>query len=58
MKVELNLTKLEVEAILRANLSRGHGVVRPVSLLSAEFKLREGCLAALREREEANGAGR
>jgi hypothetical protein len=52
MRVELSLSKRQAEAILRAELSVGYGVRRPVALQAAEFKLREAIVAALRADEE------
>jgi hypothetical protein len=54
VKVELNLTKREAEAVLRAEFSAGFGVRRSQALRLAEFKLREAIIAA---EKESRGGG-
>lgn len=49
MRVGLNLTKREAEAVLRAELSIGYGVKRSLALQTAEFKLRQAIIAAQKE---------
>lgn len=54
MKVELSLTQREAEAVLRAELSVGHGVRRSQDLLSAEGKLRDAITKAHRTLVESD----
>ena len=49
MKITLNLTRREAEAVMRAELSSGWGVRKSQALSLAEFKLREAIIAAERE---------
>lgn len=46
MRVELRLSKREAQALLRAELSSGHGVRRSQDLQRAEFKIREAVIRA------------
>jgi hypothetical protein len=56
MSINLNLTKREAEAVLRARLSVGHGVRRSKALEVAEFKLRQAIIADLKLRDVGEAA--
>ena len=51
MKINLSLTKREAEAVLRAELSVGHGVRQSTDLARAQFRLHEAVRSALTESE-------
>jgi len=58
MRLELNLSKREAEAVLRCELSNGRGVIRSQALRAAEFKLKDAILRARREAEPQGEDGR
>lgn len=49
MQIALRLNQREIDAVLRAELSAGHGVRRSNALMDAEFKIREALINARRD---------
>jgi hypothetical protein len=47
-EITIKLSKREQEAVLKATLSSGHGVIRSQALQHAEFKLWDAILKAQR----------
>lgn len=55
MNVTVSLTRREAEAVLRAELSNGYGIVRSTALLVAEQKIKRAVWGALNGRRDPDG---